>query len=108
MVNNRLSKRQSYRQKIKFGEADPKYSGYIFNISEEGVGVKTHKPLIPGSQIVFDMILREESYRLLGIAKWTSYIPNEAISAMGIKITSRQKQITFIQKGNSKILNNKR
>lgn len=92
MVNNRLSERLSFKQKIKFGESTPRYRGYIFNISEEGIGVKTHKPLIPGSEIVFEIFLRNETYRLLGIVKWTSHIPKEAISAMGIKITSRQKK----------------
>jgi len=92
MVNNRLSKRQNSGQKIKFGESDTKYSGYIFNISEEGIGVKTHNPLSPGSQIVAEIFLGQEIYKLLGIVRWTSHIPKEAISAMGIKITSRQKK----------------
>ncbi len=93
VVDRRLSKRLISRKKIKFVIGKPNYIGLTFNISEGGIGFIANKPLMPGTQIIADLFLGEETLRILGVIQWSVLCLDGYRSRMGVKITSRPEKI---------------
>ncbi len=92
----RLSKRLIYRKQIKFVIGNLNYNGLTFNISEGGIGFISSKPLMPGTQIIADLFLGEETLRILGVIQWSVLCSDGYRSRMGVKITSRSEKIKDI------------
>jgi len=96
MAERRLSKRQEFRKIIKYGISNPEYTGFTYNISEAGIGVKTNNRLMPKARIIADLFLGEETLRVLGVIIWSDLGIKGFRSQMGIKITSRPERIKDI------------
>jgi len=98
MADRRLSKRLLFRKKFKYGVCNPKFNGLTHNISEDGIGIKTNKPLMPVAQIILDIFLGEDILRLTGVVRWVSDDLPDTNSRMGIKITSHHEKIKDLYK----------
>jgi PilZ domain-containing protein len=95
-VDRRLSNRIPLKRKIKYGLSNPTLSGYTFNISENGVGIKTNRVLPPKSKVLVDIYMGDKVVRIEGIVARVSSILAERVSSMGIRLTSRTDQIKSI------------
>jgi PilZ domain-containing protein len=96
MDNRRLSNRILLKQKIKFGPSKPTLSGYTFNISESGIGIRTNTVLPPKSMVLVDIYMGDKVVRVEGMIAWVSSILPEKVSTMGIRLTSRTDDIKRI------------
>jgi len=96
MAERRLSKRQEFRKIIKYGISNPEYTGFTYNISEAGIGVKTNNLLMPKARIIADLFLGEETLWILGVIQWSVLGLDGYRSRMGVKITSRPEKIKDI------------
>ncbi|MGH7900861.1 MAG: PilZ domain-containing protein [Thermodesulfobacteriota bacterium] len=90
MEDRRLSKRIPLRRKIKYGLSDPAFSGYSFNLSESGIGIKSTKAFLNGSNAMVYIYFGEEIIKIEGVVARVDYHPPETGSTIGIKFTSRK------------------
>ena len=52
MENKRNSKRINFKERVKYGNTDrPNTEGYSYNISKNGIAIKSYKALTPGSKV---------------------------------------------------------
>ena len=98
MVDRRLSKRISFRRKIKYGLSKPTFVGYSFNLSENGIGIRANKVFIKGSNVLVDIYLGEEIIRIEGIVARVYSRSPEIGSTIGIKFTSRRDYLRLYYK----------
>lgn len=108
VVNRRVSRRIPFRKRVKYGLSDSPtsaFTGYTFNLSEDGIGVKTHRVFLPRSKILIQIhtsgVDLEESrmdeiIKLEGTVTWVSPTLPGILPTMGIKFSSRSKDIRQI------------
>jgi hypothetical protein len=95
-MDRRLSNRVPLKRKIKYGLSKPTLSGYTFNISENGMGIKVSRVLLPKSIVLVDIYMGDKVVRVEGMIAWVSSILPEKASTMGIRLTSRTDDIKRI------------
>ncbi|MEQ9619891.1 MAG: PilZ domain-containing protein [Deltaproteobacteria bacterium] len=102
----RRSTRIPYYKKLKYGLLDYKssadsrilrFSGFIVNISEHGVGIEGSRGFPPNFQLSVSLYTGDKTVRLEGTIKWL-YHSNLEKWYMGIEIISRQDEIKKIYK----------
>ena len=86
----RLSKRIPLKRKVKYGVSNPNFEGFSFNFSENGIGIKSYKAFLKGSNVMVYIYLGEEIVKIEGIVARVDYHPPEPASTIGIKFTSRR------------------
>ncbi len=113
-INRRASRRIPLRKKVKYGlsdSLDSTFTGYTFNLSEGGVGIKAHRVFPPRSKVsiqihISDADLGESSMndiiKLEGTVAWVSPILPGILPTMGIKFSNRSRDIKQIYESKSR------
>jgi c-di-GMP-binding flagellar brake protein YcgR len=113
-INRRASRRIPFRKKVKYGlsdSLDSTFTGYTFNLSEGGVGIKAHRVFPPRSKVsiqihISDVDLGESSMndiiKLDGTVAWVSPILPGILPTMGIKFSNRSRDIKQIYESKSR------
>jgi hypothetical protein len=96
IIEHRLSQRISFREPIKYGLDDPTFTGYTFDLSENGIGIKASKVFPPDTKLVFDMYMGDDVIRIEGVVARVRPILSEVISIMGVKFSGRADRIKHI------------
>ncbi len=96
--DRRLSKRIPFRRKIKCGLCDPTFTGYTFDLSENGIGIKVKKMFPPKSVIVGDIYIGKKVVRVEGTVKWESSRLHDSSYKMGINFTGNKDKIRELYK----------
>jgi hypothetical protein len=108
ILNQRLSERIPFRNKIKYGFWSSVWIGSTVNLSEDGIGIKSNMAFPPGSKIVALLYMDDQIIELEGIVAWVSplpeILPTTALSTMGINFLSGTDKIKHIY---GQIINNK-
>jgi len=95
-MDRRLSSRIPLKRKIKYGLSKPTLSGYTFNISENGIGIKVSRTLPPKSIVLVEIYMGDKVVRVEGMVAWVSSLLPAKVSTMGIRLTSRTDDIKSI------------
>ncbi len=98
-MERRLSRRIPFRKRIKYGLSHSTQGGFTFNLSENGIGVKSDRVFATGSRIMIHIYMGDETIRLEGIVVWVSSTLAGILSTMGIKFLSRTDDIKRIYLG---------
>ncbi len=94
MENKRISKRINFKERVKYGNTDrPNTEGYSYNISKNGIAIKSYKALTPGSKVSVVLYSGKNPIRLEGEVMWNSPSNQGSQAQMGVRILSRTNEL---------------
>ena len=94
MENMRDSKRINFKERVKYGNTDrPNTEGYSYNISKNGIAIKSYKALTPGSKVSVVLYSGKNPIRLEGEVMWNSPSNQGSQAQMGVRILSRTNEL---------------
>ncbi len=94
MKDRRKSQRIPFINKIKYGISYTKYSGSSINLSLDGIGIKCRQPFPPGTQIIIEIYLDQETIEVKGIVIWTDVFAS--VPTMGVRFANRYEKLVKI------------
>jgi hypothetical protein len=101
----RLSERIPFRKRVKYGLSNHALAGYTFNLSEDGIGIKSNRVFSSRSKIVIQICISgtdlqessmDEIIKLEGTVAWVSPVLPGILPTMGIKFSNRSNDIRRI------------
>jgi Tfp pilus assembly protein PilZ len=109
MADKRTSKRVSYEKPVEFGlmrfgppPDPPKYKGYLIDLSDEGVYIKTDHVFKAGIRLTLEIQDGDKSYKMEGRVTNAHKVPpalvNKVKSGMGIIIAKPHPELLRIYK----------
>ncbi|MBE9536895.1 MAG: PilZ domain-containing protein [Proteobacteria bacterium] len=109
MAEKRTSKRVSYEIPVEFGLVSfgpsldpPKYKGYLVDLSDGGVYIKTSHVFKPGINVTLEIEDGDKCYKMVGTVSNANKVPpkleNTVKCGMGIRFTKPDPELLRIYK----------
>ena len=94
MKDRRKSQRITFINKIKYGISYTKYPGSSINLSLDGIVIKCRQTFPPGTQIIIEIYLDQETIEVKGIVIWTDVFA--IVPTMGVRFANRYEKLEKI------------